>query len=307
MLSRRAWLGAAAGLAVRAQESPAPQRRVAVTLDDGPAVGDGRDLSRFQSIVAGLIESLKAEQVPCTVFMNERQLQVAGQREARAAALTAWLDAGFELGNHTYSHADLNRTPVWQYQDDIIRGEVVMRALLAERGRKLEWFRHPYLHTGATPEVHDAIDAFLKQRGYRVAPVTVDYADYSFAGVYSRASREGNKDAAEKIRLAYLDQVDAGFAHYERMSMDVLAREPAQILLLHCNELNSVSLRESIARIRKRGYAFVSLAEAMRDPVYARPDVAVGTGGMSWLRRWAIAMRKTVAPEQSLRLPDWLR
>jgi hypothetical protein len=31
---------------------------------------------------------------------------------------------------------------------DIAKGEPVTRALLAERGRKLGWFRHPYLETG---------------------------------------------------------------------------------------------------------------------------------------------------------------
>jgi peptidoglycan/xylan/chitin deacetylase (PgdA/CDA1 family) len=304
-LSRRAWLSAALSAPLGAQE--APRRTVAVTLDDGPAVGDGRDLARFQAIVSGLIESLQAERVACTVFMNERQLQVDGQREQRAASVAQWLDAGFELGNHTYSHADLNRTPLHEYLDDIVRGEVVMRAMLAARGRKLEWFRHPYLHTGPTPEVHDAVQAFLKQRGYRVAPVTVDYADYSFAGAYSRALRGGETGRAAKIRQAYLDQVDAGFEHYEKMSMEVLGREPAQILLLHCNELNSVSLRESIARIRARGYAFVTLAEAMKDPAYERPDAAVGTGGMSWLRRWAIALGKPVDPERALRLPEGIR
>src|SRR4051812_46508479 len=83
-------------------QTPAPARRVAITIDDGPVVGEMRDLTNFQRISAGLMGSLKAEQVPATIFINERQLNVQGQRDGRAEVLVQWLDAGFDLANHTY-------------------------------------------------------------------------------------------------------------------------------------------------------------------------------------------------------------
>ncbi len=91
-----------------------PARRVAITVDDGPVVGEMGDLGRFQRISNGLIGSLTAEKVPATIFINERQLNVPGQRDARAAVLEQWLDAGFDLGNHTYSHPSLTNVPLWQ-------------------------------------------------------------------------------------------------------------------------------------------------------------------------------------------------
>ena len=33
---------------------------------------------------------------------------------------------------------------------------------------------------------------FLEQRGYRAAPITIGYADYTFAGVYTRLLRAGD-------------------------------------------------------------------------------------------------------------------
>ena len=121
--------------------------------------------------------------------------------------------------------------------------------------------------------------------------MTVDYADYTFAGAYTRELRRGNIDIAEKIKHAYLDQVDVGFHYAEQFSLELFGREIPQILLIHCNELNSVTLRESIARMRKRGYAFISLDEAMRDEAYQRPDTFAGPGG-SWLSRTATVMGK---------------
>ena len=52
-----------------------------------------------------------------------------------------------------------------------------------------------------------------------------------------------------------------------------------------------MSLRESIARMRKRGYQFITLEEAMRDEAYARPDTFAGSGG-SWISRTARALGK---------------
>ena len=69
-----------------------------------------------------------------------------------------------------------------------------------------------------------------------------------------------------------------------------------------------MSLRESIARMRARGYTFISLDEAMRDAVYQRPDTFAGPGG-SWLSRSATVMGRILQPETAaLRpvVPAWI-
>jgi peptidoglycan/xylan/chitin deacetylase (PgdA/CDA1 family) len=289
-----------------AAQAPAPERRVAITIDDGPVVGELKDLGNFQRISAGLMSSLQADKVPATIFINERQLNVQGQRDGRVAVVAQWLDAGYDIGNHTYSHPSMNEIPLWQFEDNVIKGEVIMRALLEERGRKLVWFRYPFLDSGTSAEVHQKFLDFLEQRHYRVAPITVDYKDYMFAGAYSRMLRAGKTEIAEKIKEAYLEQVDNGFDAAERISRDLFGYELPQILLIHCSELNSVTLRESIARMRKRRYSFITLEEAMKDPAYARTDTFTGPGG-SWLERTGDAMGKPVTDDAEGRVPKWIR
>jgi peptidoglycan-N-acetylglucosamine deacetylase len=279
-------------------------RRVAITIDDGPVVNEMQDLANFERVSTGLIGALQAEQVPATIFINERQLNVQGQRDARVAVLERWLDAGFDLGNHTYSHPSLNNVPLSQFSDDVVKGEVITRSLLEQRGRNLVWFRYPYLHSGLTAETHQGIVDFLEQRQYRVAPVTVDYADYTFAGAYRAQLRAGAPDVAARIKDAYLAQIDAGFEYAEKASVEVFGAEAPQILLIHCNELNSISLRESVARIRARGYRFITLEEAMKDPAYQRPDTFAGPGG-SWLSRTATTLGKTISATNA-RVPEWI-
>jgi peptidoglycan/xylan/chitin deacetylase (PgdA/CDA1 family) len=300
---------AALALALAALSAQAPAaRRVAITIDDGPVVNEMTDLGNFQRITNGLIGSFQAERVPVIMFVNERQLNVPGQRDARAAVVEQWLNAGFEVGNHAYSHKSASNVPVDEFTDDVVKGEVITRAILERRGQQLVWLRYPYLHSGATAEAHQAIVDFLEKRKYRHAPVTVDYADYTFAGAYTRELRRGNIDLAEKIKQAYLDQVDVGFHYAEQFSLELFGREIPQILLIHCNELNSVTLRESIARMRKRGYTFITLEEAMRDEAYQRQDTFAGPGG-SWLSRTATVMEKPATPERTaLRpvVPKWI-
>ena len=309
-MRRIAWsIIAAVTLALTGVGAQAPaSRRVAITIDDGPVVNEMADLGNFQRITNGLVGAFQIEKVPVTIFINERQLNVPGQRDARAAVVEQWLNAGFEVGNHTYSHKSASNVPVGQFQDDVVQGEVITRALLEQRGKQLTWLRYPYLHSGATADDHQAIVDFLEQRRYRVAPVTVDYADYTFAGAYTRELRRGNVESADRIKQAYLDQVDVGFNYAERFSLELYGREIAQILLIHCNELNSLSLRESITRMRKRGYTFITLDEAMQDPAYGRPDTFAGPGG-SWLSRTATVMGKPASPETAaLRpvVPKWI-
>jgi peptidoglycan/xylan/chitin deacetylase (PgdA/CDA1 family) len=281
-----------------------PVRRVAVTIDDAPVVNEMTDIGAFRRVTAGLIGQFVSNNVPTTVFINERQLNVPGQRDARVASLDQWLDAGFNLGNHGYQHLSANQVSVERFTDDIVKGEVVTRPIVEARGKKFEWFRYPYLHSGTTAETHQTIVDFIAARQYKVAHVTVDYADYSFAGAYVRELRAGRPDQAARIKQAYIDQVDIGFEYAERASMEVYGRELPQILLIHCNELNSVALGETFAKMRARGYTFISLDEAVTDEAYARPDSFAGSGG-SWLSRTATSMGKKIQAKPPV-VPAWV-
>ena len=76
-----------------------------------------------------------------------------------------------------------------------------------------------------TQQVHQPIMDFLEERHYRVAHVTVDYKDYSFAGAYSRLLRAGDAVTAERVKQAYLDQIDPGFEHSEKASQELFGYE----------------------------------------------------------------------------------
>jgi len=280
-------LAAALAAEVSARQASATTgRQVAVTFDDLPAPqGELEDMRR---ITTRLLESVKRNGVPAVGFVNERKLYRRGEIDARTDLLRAWLDAGLELGNHTFSHINLQRAPLAEYEDDVIRGETVTRMLLAERGMKLRYFRHPFLFTGTTPEYKKGLADFLAARGYTVAPVTLDNGDYIFADVYFKAKKRGDAETAKRVADAYVPYMESVFEHFERLSRETFGREVKQVLLLHANEINADRFDELAAMMKRRGYAFVTLEEALKDPAYAEPD-ALYKNGISWLHRWRMA------------------
>lgn len=270
--------------------TPAPANRMAVTFDDLPWVMDRNqapvDLAAHH---ARLLAALKLACIPVIGFVNDGKLYEHDTlRRERLRMLEDWLDAGFELGNHTAWHSDLHAVGLEAFQSDILDGERQLRPLLAERGLTPRWFRHPFLRTGRAPEDKAAMDGFLGKHGYRTAPVTINSSEWIYALAY-RNVLDDDADAATlaKIRQAYVDYMVSKVGYYERRSMQLLGYRVPQVLLLHVNELNAAAFTDLIARIRARDYRFVGLDEATSDPAYLRPDHYAGELGTSWIHRWA--------------------
>src|SRR5690242_15187280 len=165
-------------------------RQVAVTIDDLPAaMADRQSAAEITAMTAKLLGTLRDQKIPVVGFVNEKKLYKIGEVDERIKALQMWLDYGFELGNHTYSHASLNQVGLKAWEEEVVRGETITNTLLAPRKMKLRYFRHPYLDTGRDLMTRRQAEAFLVDRGYRIAPITLDGWDWMFAGLYEDAKK----------------------------------------------------------------------------------------------------------------------
>jgi peptidoglycan/xylan/chitin deacetylase (PgdA/CDA1 family) len=278
--------------------SPSPlAREIAVTFDDLPAVsvvkGDTGSLAEFTD---RLLANFTRHAVPVVGFVNEGKLNVPGEglagKAARTDLLFRWVKAGLELGNHTYSHRSLNDLPIEEFEADVVRGESATLSLLGASQRELRYFRHPFLHVGLDPQKRAAFETWLNGRGYTVAPVTVDNADYVFAAVYANALRGGDAPLARKTADAYVLHMEAAFDFHEALSQTLFGRPIRHVLLLHANELNAAHVGRVFDALRSRGYQFVTLARALEDRAFASPDTYVGRAGLSWLHHWEATLGK---------------
>ena len=270
----------------------AQTRTVAITVDDLPCANcaplnpDGSSRPGMmdttnQHLIAGLVRA----RAPVTGFVITQGVEQAGA--VGQHSLQLWLDAGFDLGSHSYSHPNFADISTEQMESDVARADTTLRPLLAANGRKLQFFRFPYNDTGDTQAKHDDLDAYLKTHGYQVASCTIDTSDYTFAAAYARAVGSHDSTMADRIRHEYLAYSATEIDFYAALNRRVLAYEPPEVMLIHDSLLNADSIDDLLALFRDRGYKFVSLAEAQHDPAYAIPDTYVTKYGMMWGYRWA--------------------
>jgi hypothetical protein len=74
---------------------------------------------------------------------------------------------------------------------------------------------------------------------------------------------------------------------FDRRSVDVAGEEFPQVLLIHDNQLTADVMAERLDMVRRRGYRFESLDDALADAAYGPPDTYVGRVGFSWIHRWS--------------------
>lgn len=270
---------------------PGRAESVALTFDDLPQLALTDDLGYARDINVRLLAGLSRHRLPAIGFVVGSKLEGPGRAE-RTALLEAWLKAGQPLGNHTYDHSSLNRTPLADYIAEVQKDDDVLRPLLAAHHQKPRWFRHPYLETGTTMEAKQGFEAWLKAHGYRVAPVTLENADWMFAYPYDEAVGKGDKAEAERIRQEYIDYTAKCVVWYREAALELLGRRPALVFLLHGSRLNADSIDDLADILRRGGLKAVSLERAMRDPAYAIPDDEPDEGGDEWLSRWAKRLQR---------------
>lgn len=277
---------------LQAQNAPSSNRKVSITIDDLPTISLLNTPSQKKEITTKILEALKNRQAPAIGFVNEVKLFKGGNVDtAQIALLNLWLEAGMELGNHTYSHPSFHKTDTSKYFEDILRGQMITTTL-GDKGTDVIYFRHPYLHTGNTKEKKTSLDNFLRQHELIIAPVTIDNSDWIFARAYDNAIIANDSVLMEKIGQLYIQYMESYFSYYEKQSTELFGYEMNQILLLHANSINADYLGELLGMLRARNYEFVPISDALQDKAYQTPEGYIGEGGISWIHRWAISQGK---------------
>lgn len=272
----------------------AQQKKVCITVDDLPTVAYGVGGEKLKmDITKGLVDVFKKYQVPAIGYVNEGKLYKEGKlNKKEVALLELWYTSGLELGNHTYSHWDYNKVSYADFTSDILKGAEVTRGLAKKHGVEYKYFRHPFLHTGATKERSDSLSNFLKEHQYIEAPVTIDNTDYLFAKAYSDAYKSSNTELMKKIGDSYVSYMEEKLVFYETMSDSLFNRKMDQILLIHASLLNAHHIEKLIQVYQQHGYTFIYQTEVLKDPAYQEKVTKFGSYGISWMDRWALSKGK---------------
>lgn len=189
------------------------RKEIALTFDDGP--GPGTDsISRW----------LRRHDVPATFFL------VGSAVEADPGAARRLLKAGFALGDHTESHADLSRLDALGQAAEIDRGAAAIRTAT---GMGPLLFRPPY------GGLDDTTVDLLGRRGMLMVLWSVDSEDFERPG-------------ADRIAQNVLTNAHAG-----------------SVVLLHDGGGDRSQTRAALPAIvkglRRKGYKLVTVPRLLHD------------------------------------------
>lgn len=227
----------------------AHKKEIAITIDDLPFVGEARNFHLNM-----IINTLKEQQVPATGFIIAREVS-----DANWEVLNKFRDAGLGLGNHTWSHANLNRVELSEYLYEIKQSDKILQPVLTEP----KYFRYPYLAM-SSGEKRDKVLCYLAKKNYFVAPITVDSKDFAFNQRLLSVAEINRRGYLNELKPFYLDFIWQQTLNAEEHNKANHQVDRAQILLIHANLLNAYTLADIINVYKEKGYSFVSLEEALK-------------------------------------------
>jgi peptidoglycan/xylan/chitin deacetylase (PgdA/CDA1 family) len=229
-------------------EQPAQPPSIAITIDDLPFVGEGKNFHLNM-----IIDTFKSEEIPATGFV------IAGNvRAENWSVLQKFKDAGLGIGNHTLTHANANQMSTDSYIQQIDEADRLLSTILT----KPKYFRFPYLATGQG-EKKQNIQAYLTSKHYHVAPITIDSKDFIFNQLLLSVPELERRHFITVLKPCYLDYIWQQTQLAEEKTRSLKKSHQPQILLIHSNLLNAYVLPDIIKLYRDHGYQFVSLKTAL--------------------------------------------
>jgi peptidoglycan/xylan/chitin deacetylase (PgdA/CDA1 family) len=245
--------------------------RVAITLDD---LGSTEE-SSVPALSEHILQALAAHRAPVAVFANCKAL--------KSETLLLWQRAGATFGNHTATHLSLDAAgPDDAWWKDV---ESCDRQLKGALGAPVPFFRFPYLRYGKTPEFREQAAQKLGSLGYSIAHVTAATSEWLLANYYEQALKKQDAALVEEVTGAYVEHMVDSLEAARELAVRKVGKDVTHITLAHVNRLAADHLDDVLAALHARGWQFVSLQEALADPVYSLPDRYTGGCGCSWLAR----------------------
>ncbi|MGB7847146.1 MAG: polysaccharide deacetylase family protein [Candidatus Acidiferrum sp.] len=278
--------------------APNSAPEVALTFDDLPVHGPLPPGTTRLEIADSIIHALQAAHAPPTYgFVNAKSLE---RDPLSATVLQAWRAAGFVLANHTLSHMDLDTNSAESFEQDLIANEQTLQEYMANDD--WHWLRFPFLHEGDMPEKHRAIAAFLRQRKYKVAEVTLSFGDYAYNAPYARCLANNRLQGIEELKRSYMAGAAESLDQGRTTANLIFGRDIKHVMLLHIGAFQTVMLPHLLELLNQRGFKLIPLADAETDPAYSmHPDLPAHWDG-TFLQQSLLARHLSAPTDSDTRL-----
>jgi peptidoglycan/xylan/chitin deacetylase (PgdA/CDA1 family) len=181
--------------------------------------------------------------------------------------LDAWCGAGHHVGNHTHYHCALNWCSVDNYERDMDRSEVILRAWISRAPTR--YFRFAFDMWGEDNAKTERVLLKLAKTGFRYAPISMWFSDTLFMFPHFRAMAQKNIRVAEEVEALFVETWMTQLKSQADAARVAMGREVPHIALVHGVPLAGATMGRICGRMRDAGVEFVTLDEAMQDPFNA--------------------------------------
>jgi peptidoglycan-N-acetylglucosamine deacetylase len=242
----------------------APAQQIAFTWDDLPAhsalpLGETR-----VEIGRKIVAAMKEEHLPPIYgFVNGI---LTKEEPLSTPMLQDWRDAGLPLGNHTWTHMNLNQHSLAEWEADTLKNEALLKSYMG--GQDWHWLRYPNLAQGNTTQKREGARKFLAEHKYKIAAVTMSFGDYLYNAPYARCVAKNDATSIAQLEASYLAAADATVDYTRAMSKGLYSRDIPYVLLMHVGALDARMLPRLLKLYRDKGFTFISLQDAEKDPFY---------------------------------------
>lgn len=238
----------------------AGQIEIAITVDDLPSHAELPQGTTRADIAKQMLAAFKKHHITGVYGL------INGNRKDAEGVLQQWVLGGQLLGNHSYSHMDLDEASTAAFIADIEQNTPLLKKLMGDKNYR--FFRYPYLAEGNTQEKRDQVRQFLFKNDYQIAAVTTDFFDFAWNAPYARCLRKNDLAAISWLQQSFIEQALNAITISHHLSTLLFGRDIKNVLLLHIGAFDALMLDDLLTAYENHGVKFISLPDALSDEVY---------------------------------------
>jgi peptidoglycan/xylan/chitin deacetylase (PgdA/CDA1 family) len=282
---------------------------IALTIDDAPSIAASGPLAFDAGRMDATRRALQDAGVrSCVAFV------IGAHARGHEKLLGRWLDAGYELGNHSDDHAYASRTGFHAFTASVERCDALLREVGAFDGGRPRYFRFPYGDRGASPSRRGALLEAVENLGYQLAEVSIQTYDHCYEARFALALANHDDARARAVTERYLDRALASVHRASRLAGRRFGPDHEHVMAMHFGPVTERTLPALLARLSTCA-RLVPLERALACPAYLRDAsdlaangvIAERLGGRAdpALRRLARIARRAGLFEQDALGPLW--
>lgn len=251
-------------------------KRIAVVFDNMP-ISDVGVLSRpeKEKLFYDMLASLEKYNITTVGFVTGKFI-----RNWDRILLREFLEKGHSIGNHTFTNFSLSFVTAEKFIHDINLCEEVIDSYIGQN----KYFSYPFMQYGDTPEKRDSVQTFLEDNNYTTVPISIPPADPTINTEYLQALNQENQEAMQAAADKYLQTVKNYIVTWQQTARRRYDRNVDQIMLISVSLVSLKYLDTLLEWLDAREWEFITVNEALEDPIYKMEVKKNEAIGQPWLR-----------------------